>query len=282
MRIRRAPSLLRLLAALVTLALVAGACGGSGDTSEPSLPTIQLEATSAVLAASVDRTVDLGSYNFDMIAEVGVPGFGINVKLRADGSVDVRTGSAAINVDMSDMFESFGEEPGVDMAMDMLGGGLISMIVTPDAAYMNIDGFGSVMGIDTDWVKVPIGAGMLPTDSFGLGDPTQMLGDLTAAGEVTEIGPDTVRGVPVTHYQVLLDPMLFEQFGVGDMISADLPVDVYIDASGLIRRIQGNFSVDGATGGVAMELYDFGAGDPIEVPSGGDVTELDPAAMFGF
>ncbi len=269
--------------ALVAVALVAASCGGGTTTSTPSLPTIRLEASTAVLAASVDRTVDLGSYNFEMIAEVGVPGFDIAVTIRADGSVDAVANRAAINVDMSDMFDAIADEPGAELAAGLLGEGVFRWVVTPEAAYLDLGSFGGVLGVDTGWVKMPIDAGMLPTDGFGLGDPNQILGDLDAAGDVVEVGPDTVRGLPVTHFQVKLDTSAFAAAGASamvEMFGTDLPLDVYIDAQGVIRRVQGSFSGGGATGGFAMELFDFGAGERITVPSDDDVTTFDPAAFL--
>lgn len=274
-------------ALLAVAALTLAACGRGDEPAASPLPTVQLDATTAVLAASVDRTVEVGSYNYAMIAEVGLPGFDVGVKLRATGSVDLVGDALSIEVDLRDAFEAFGDEPGANLAADMLGGGEFVMVVTRDAAYMDVSSFRDLLGVDTRWVQVPLDAGMLPTDGFGLGDPTVLVTELAAAGEVTEIGPDTVRGVPVTHFQVVLDPVLLADLGVGADLVGSAPLDVYIDAHGLIRRVQASFGAaagggfGGIEGGVAVELFDFGAGDPVRVPSPGDVTSLLGSGLLG-
>ena len=96
-----------------------------------------------------------------------------------------------------------------------------------------------------------------------------------------EIGPDQVRGVPATRFRVTVDAS--EIADLADVsCNGDFPIDVWVDATGLVRRIEGSFGIDGVNGAVAMEFYDFGVDPGIEVPSGGDVLELDLGALMDF
>ena len=265
---------------LLALTLLAAACSSSSESGGIDLPTVELEASTAVLAASVGRTVEVGDYHFEMIAEISAPEVGGAITFKADGSADVSVGALQMNLDMSSIFDAI---PGGAAALgDMPFDGTLRMIVTAQSIYMSMPGLTDEIPGGAEWIAMPLDGGFIPTDelSFGLGDPTAMFADLEGAGEVTEIGQDQVRGVPTTRFRVTISSETLGDVG-SELFLADVPIDVWIDEMGLIRRIEGSFEADGASGAVAMEFFDFGRDADITIPSGDDVFEFDLGAFFG-
>src|SRR5262249_30818362 len=120
-------------------------------------------------------------------------------------------------------------------------------------------------------------------------DPRLMLDALTtAAASVDEVGPETVRGERTTRYRIDIDERkLFEQAQSGSQTSGTsgtmpdlgttvfpaMTADAWIDAAGLVRRLQlrqdRSVVVDPATSGSAIgglsqpytvttEFFDYG------------------------
>jgi hypothetical protein len=112
-------------------------------------------------------------------------------------------------------------------------------------------------------------------------DPTQYLLWLSALGPgITKIGEEEVRGVPTSRYRAAVDLNLLEEQAppgkeaewaayvqtLRDRLGlAFIPVEVWVDDEGLIRRFnhEYGFSTEGTTAVVTTELFDFGI--PVEV-----------------
>jgi hypothetical protein len=123
------------------------------------------------------------------------------------------------------------------------------------------------------------------------GNPGDMLASLTAiSGSEKKISATVIRGVPATEYQVNVDPAKaagrlpgweresFSQFAK-TLGSGTIPVDVWVDAQNLVRRMQMSFSPSASTGGLAgmggpgemrliesIDFYDFGVPVRVSVP----------------
>jgi hypothetical protein len=107
-------------------------------------------------------------------------------------------------------------------------------------------------------------------------DPTQYLLWLSALGPgITKIGEEDVRGVPTSRYRAAVDLNLLEEQAppgkeaewaayvqtLRDRLGlAFIPVEVWVDDEGLIRRFnhEYGFSTEGTTAVVTTELFDFG------------------------
>ena len=156
------------------------------------------------------------------------------------------------------------------------------------------EGFGDVFGTDTPWISfdfVRAGASATGVDMGGLsglnGDPTQGLALLKGASDdIEELGTEDVRGVETTHYRATIDierafreqgevtdPDQFERF-LDTLGATTIPVDVWIDDEGRVRRQSYEHSVPGGKATATMELYDFGTDEPIELPSPEEVTDV--------
>jgi hypothetical protein len=112
-------------------------------------------------------------------------------------------------------------------------------------------------------------------------DPTQYLLWLSALGPgITKIGEEDVRGVPTSRYRATVDLNALEAQAppgkedewaayvqtLRDRLGlASIPVEVWVDKEGLIRRFnhEYGFSAEGTTAVVTTELFDFGA--PVDV-----------------
>jgi hypothetical protein len=150
------------------------------------------------------------------------------------------------------------------------------------------------------WVKVDLpdaeslgSLGSAGSNSLS-NDPSQALSFLLGASQsFTLIGSERVRGVATKHYHLLLDlnraatqlpsdrqanyRKMIENLG-----TTTIPADVWIDARGLIRRMQLNNIPLGSAGDRSpnssidetIELYDFGVSVNVTPPPASEVTNL--------
>jgi hypothetical protein len=123
-------------------------------------------------------------------------------------------------------------------------------------------------------------------------DPTQYLLWLSALGPgVTKIGEEDVRGVPTSRYRAAVDLNALESQAppgkesewaayvqaLRDRLGlAFIPVEVWVDEEGLIRRFnhEYGFSAEGTTAVVTTELFDFGVPVDVTAPSPDQVVTM--------
>jgi hypothetical protein len=123
-------------------------------------------------------------------------------------------------------------------------------------------------------------------------DPTQYLLWLSALGPgITKIGEEDVRGVPTSRYRAAVDLNLLEQQAppgkeaewaayvqaLRDRLGlAFIPVEVWVDGDGLIRRFnhEYGFSAEGTTAVVTTEIFDFGTPVNVQAPPVDQVVTL--------
>jgi hypothetical protein len=96
--------------------------------------------------------------------------------------------------------------------------------------------------------------------SFNLGqaDPSKLLDYLRSTSKVQKVGTATIRGVATTHYVAHLQ-----------VDAKRVPLDVWVDGSGLVRRLRVNWSTVNAS----VDLFDFGDVN-IDVPASSDTVDL--------
>jgi hypothetical protein len=127
-----------------------------------------------------------------------------------------------------------------------------------------------------------------PGGPRGPNDPLWPLDALFGAtGDAVQIGQETVRGVPATHYRVTVDLVRADAaLPAGVSVPSGpyrslraLPAEVWLDAAGLARRISVNS--EPATADAVwsiVELWDFGVAADITPPGPDEV--LAPAEAF--
>ena len=169
--------------------------------------------------------------------------------------------------------------------------------------YMRFPVLSQLLEGGKEWVKFDIeeigkaqGIDLSQFAQFGQADPSQALQYLRAvSGEVEDKGTEEVRGVSTTRYEAKVDLRKFPDVLPDDQREAaeesvdtlieqlggesELPMEVWIDDDGLIRRQRFNFSFDPETGpGYSfrydMELYDFGVEVNVQPPPEEDTADL--------
>lgn len=259
---------LGILLALV-LALAASACGGSESTAE------QAPQDAIVLAAS--KTNEAGTYKADITGAMEVAGQ--SVDMSGTGAFD----SAKKQGQMSYTMTLAGQDIDMDMVFDFP---IIYMHIPPEIGPLP----GSKTWVKMDFEKLGqkqgIDFGQLM--QAGQSDPSQGLDYLRGVSDVHAVGEEDVRGVPTTHYTGVVDlqalgakdPELKEQLDqlVERSGVSDVPVEVWIDDEGFVRRMKQTLEGNGS--GLQMnmtmttELYDFGTDVTIEKPPANDVVDF--------
>jgi hypothetical protein len=175
-----------------------------------------------------------------------------------------------------------------------VGGKTITVLLRLPYIYLRVGGK-TIKG--KPWAKADIAA---YTRALGAGeelntsvDPSKWIDYLKAAGEVTVIGHETLRGVPATHYHVLVDLTRYQdvvpaalrvqarqQAALIARISGQshLPIDVWVDAKRLIRRYQVDtplcFNGQRASESVNVELYGYGRQTIPQPPPAFEVSDI--------
>lgn len=187
---------------------------------------------------------------------------------------------------------------GGQMQMQMVMADGTFYIQLPTALASKIPG-------DKQWVSLNLaklgqaanlqGLGSLVSSSSTLNNPGEYLDFLRSAssGSVQNLGQETINGVATTHYSGELDysklpdavPAADRQ-GVQQLVSElekrakvpNMPVDVWIDGSNLVRQIKMNLdeTVKGQSVSVAMteDFTDYGAQPAPTIPAASQTTDL--------
>lgn len=187
------------------------------------------------------------------------------------------------------------------------------------AFTMNVDGekleFDFVFVMPVMYVRSPLFASELPDgkswmkidlvragEEFGLdldalmsSRPTDALASLeSTTGEVEEVGTETVRGIETTRYRATIDFDKAAAEGPEDLRESmgrireltglsTVPVEVWIDEDGLVRRLTQNQKLPDGAGRMetelTMDLYDFGPRVEVDPPPSNKV--FDATALAG-
>jgi hypothetical protein len=146
-------------------------------------------------------------------------------------------------------------------------------------ARFNVEGFTQALGA----------SGSANTSS----DPSEWLDFLKAAGQASTVGRQTLRGVPTTHYHVLVDFARFPavvpaRLSAGAQREAALlkrisgqsilPIDVWIDRRNLVRRYQVQIPLcyggERTSESENVELYDYGTQNIPTPPPLSEVSDI--------
>jgi hypothetical protein len=263
----------RLALVVVPVAVVLSACSsGSSSSSSPSSskPTVTVPAPLAtgsqaatLIAESVDKAAERQSAR--MSGRVTIEAAGETRTLPLNGALDFRSGAFEFAFDLSRlgvpgsdrkvqarmidrvMYVTFGDLEGA------AGGALSSLLDGKAWVKLDLESLGQ--GADN-----ATGGGLAQADPGGV---LELLRDI---GEVETIGPETLRGVPTTHYRGTID-------------TADMPVDVWVDGDGQTRKVAATLDQAGIKVDTEVEYYDFGVELDLSAPPADEV--LDFTDIFG-
>jgi hypothetical protein len=293
-----------MLAAL--LAGVVAGCGGGG-------PAVAGEPISlAELADAATTSADAATGRFEFSLEMIFPGSEEPFGFSGAGAFDTTADRASLSFDMSafagmlgGLFAGVAGSDAPDLGdpdawrIDTVQDGLVM--------YMRFPAVADQLPGGKPWVRMELGsAGKAQGFDFSQleqltsNDPRKILDYLRAvSGEIETVGTEELRGVATSHYRATIDLRRYgklvpaaereelktmlgeivEQSGIGD-----IPVNVWVDESGLVRKLEVAFSAtqpgttESASVSMTFELYDYGKEIEIEVPAASDVVD---AATLG-
>lgn len=289
-------------AAAVVLALALGATGCSATADDGA---VQVEAGSFQgrgaaqrLGRAAQATIEVTT--LQVAATTSISGFSGrgDVSVSTEGAVDLDAGRARLAVDAGDALGGLGR------LADL---GHLEAIADGGSVYLRSEALSRLADADGKWLKVD--ADGLTGGRFGevLGpqqlDPSAFLDLLTDVGApVTELGTEDVRGVSTTHVEAevtfaqVLDDLpaerrerlesLLDGLAVGAADLPPVPVEAWVDADGLVRKLSltvdlgaGKATADRGLGDLVVtetvELFGFGEPVDIQVPDPADVADVD-------
>jgi hypothetical protein len=291
------------LAPLALALVVAGAgCGGGKDASSTSLPVLEDFQPVAAATARTD------SARFEMELSMQIPGFDQAFSFTASGASDEKSGKGEFTMDLGSFAELMGGLAGSMGGKAPAGFGdpenwKLEMRLDGTVAYMHMPLLAGKLPGGKEWVRLDLekaaslqGLDLAQLQGFAEGsDPRQMLDFLRAvSSEVTRVGTEDVRGVETTHYFAVVDfqkaladlakksgqSSLLTQLGGFASSLQNVPLDVWVDADNLVRRMNMDlsFAVPGQSGeakvSMAMEIFDYGQPVTVDVPPASDTVDF--------
>jgi len=290
-------------------ALLLAGCGGGDSTSAVVGEPISFEQLAASASTSAEATS--GRFSFDL--SFAIAGADEPLALSGEGAFDTTSKRASFSVDMSSLAKLLGgfvtSFPGADKSdlpdFDDPAGWKIELVQDGDVGYVRLPAIDGQLPEGKTWVRGT--AGDVKTggfdfkelDSFTQNDPRDVLEALRGlSGDIETVGSDELRGVETTHYRALLDPAELMHKATGtnadaasifDRLSqtgvAEVPLDIWVDANGLVRKLALDVEVPEASSGpagsvsLAFELWDYGERVEIDVPPAAQVA--DASALRG-
>jgi hypothetical protein len=203
-----------------------------------------------------------------------------DVTFKADGAFDPKKRIGRMNLDMSQL----GQVQGGQGSPYNLG--YATFILAGTAMYMRIPLLRQTYPTLKPWVKIDLrhlarSGGLDSFLQFGAGgDPSSVLGYLKGVGRLDKEGTEEVRGVSTTHYSGTIDVRKLKGGEELRRLTANdkLPVDVWVDDDGYVRREKWKEKVDFGNRktdiDLNLELFDFGTSVQAEPPAASTVTDL--------
>ncbi len=285
----------KLAAALAAPLLFLSACATAADRPGPDVGAGPDSAALVALRAAPALAAEAGTARFEMTFSYATPDG--PVEMVATGAYDAAR--FAMELDVAALLE--GVAGSVDEAVPQGFDEPMEMVLAGGTAYLRLPLLESLTGV-SGWLSADAGDLDGRADALGLAGtathPAHLLEVLRGlADDLDERGSELVRGVPTTRYQgtVELDDVLdavppgerrglqAELEGLMSLGGRSVPVEVWIDADGLVRRMQmrfdhlgeeaGTFDVAGSAT-MTLDLFDVGEPVDIAVPGPDEVTPL--------
>lgn len=244
----------------------------------------------ALVVRAADQTAAVPTAGFVMTTRVEPADGSAAVTISSTGVYDRTTGRLQTTVDLGRVLGGAGGT----------GSGLAGTVETVEDGsiiYLHSDVFERALPQHTAWVKVdtsrlaitsPIGAAAsldgTATDPGGLLDALRGIGPDTHVVERVDLD-----GVPTTHYRGTVDieraaaaapaadrarlRAAFARLGL-DASVVSIPMDVWVDDDGDVRRVAADVSSGGATATVTIDYRDLGRPDPLAIPAPDEVTDI--------
>lgn len=276
--------------AVVALLLAGGGSGGSNVA----------RVAPGRLAEAADVTTRAGGAQVAIVGTVSAPELPTPLTLSGTGHVNFDPSEAQLTFTMSGF-------PAAEQAE--IPGGTLTMneIYKSATLYMESSLLAGKLPGGARWMKLDLSSvgeamGLDPSSLTSSGaNPTQYLSYLKdGAGTATVVGREVVRGVPTTHYKSELNLLKAAEAQAGanraqahtafqklvaETGQSSLPVEVWLDAQGRVRRM--SLAIDVAASGhdvqtkMQTEYFDFGASASVNPPAEVEVYDATEAALQG-
>jgi hypothetical protein len=289
---------------LALLALLPAGCGGGGGS--PVVAGEPIDYRELVRSASTSAEATSGRFAFGMTMTLPIADEPFSFS--GEGAFDAASERASFAVDMSSFAKLLGglfaglAGPNAADAPDFDDpeGWKIEVVQDGDVGYLRFPALDGQLPDGKSWIRADgdeTSVGGFDFDQLGQftsSDPRELLESLRAVGsDIETVGSERLRGVETTHYRAVIDPAdlakvaakeqprseslvdsITSQSGLGEV-----PVDVWIDAQGLVRKLSMQFSAtDPGTSqssevSLAFELWDYGERVEIALPPASQVAE---------
>jgi len=276
---------------VAAIAVVLAACSGGNGGQK-----VAVVATPTGLAQAASHTAAARTGHVDMAIDTVANG--VQSHFGATGAFDAERHLFSMSLDLSSLLSASVRTPSSNSSgpSNSTLASTANVIATNDVVYLDFPLFARVVGVQTQWMSVPANTG---ASTFDVADPSAFLDFLRGAGgEVDDMGREQVRGVDTTHLHttVRLRDALNTASGAdrdrlqraidqlsqngSSLLDADMPTDVFIDDSGMVRELVFDFSVPDSTGSTAakstltVDLFDFGTDVGINPPPADQVTDV--------
>ncbi|MEU9554110.1 hypothetical protein [Streptomyces fumanus] len=266
-------------AAGVLAGTVLTACGGDGGdagTKDGKGQGQQRTQGAAAVRSAYDRTAEAETAR--MTLKVTTAAEGRSVTAQGKGAIDLAEGDSVMTVSAE--------------------GQRIEQRVVDQALYQKLPGgSGGQQTGGKPWVKIDLkkAAAHSGAGDQGIGDPAQSVAYAKGISEkdVTRTGEEKVGGVDTTRYRVNVDVADLPQGDtLREQVGPTLPMDVWLDEQGRIRRQQIDMTVKASgSGGSASpqqvkvrtvtEFSGFGTEVEAEPPAAGQVTDVTDKVLKG-
>nr|CAK50966.1 putative lipoprotein [Streptomyces ambofaciens]CAK51204.1 putative lipoprotein [Streptomyces ambofaciens] len=275
------------VAAVMASAVLTG-CGGDEEPKSQKAGTASSGSASASgdAGAQEQGTTQVRAA-YDRTAEAETAKMTINMKLSAPQESITTDGKGALDFQEGDSVMTVTAQ-----------GKSIEQRVVDQVLYQKVPGQKAPGG--KTWMKIDLkkAAQALGVNAGQIGDPAQSAAYAKAITDqdVTKVGQEKIDGVDTTHYKVSVD--VAELPGGGQLrrqVGPTLPMQVWLDGDGRLRRQQLDMSVKGAPSAGAkaensaapqqikmtmvMNYSDFGTEVEAQAPPAGQVADMTNEVM---
>ena len=279
---------------ILVLPLVAVALASCGGTQGVSVEAV---------AQAAEKTTDARTSRLSFTTVFRADGE--SVELHADGTMDYQRNVGRMTMDLGDLSDSAGSS---------FWNGKVEMIFDGLVYYMRLPPeLARELGATKPWLKMDVrkigkSAGLdLGSLAQVQQNPAELMQFLRAVGQdVEKVGEEEVRGIDTTRFRTTIEPAKAAAYGAATANVSpelrralrnrldelrkkgkldDIPVDVWLDADGLVRKLVMHYD-DEAEGArvrstVTMELFDFGIDVRVRNPPAREVIDIAQFAQGG-
>jgi hypothetical protein len=288
-----------LAGSFAALAVAAGCGGGSGTSAAGE--SIGLAQLSRAAATSADASSGRFAFSF----EASMPDSDEAFAFAGEGAFDAASRRGSFSFDFSSIAKLLGKGffGGIPVSgwpdFDEPGAWQLEAIQDGDVSYVRFPALDSQLPAGKSWVRADAastvkaqGLDLTPFKQFDGEDRAEMLDYLrAAAGEIETVGTEELRGTSTTHYRATVDLEKYASLArpserddpdsfLGKALptdGADIPVDVWLDGQGFVRKLEMTLTADEGTASMDFELWDYGQAVAIELPPADEV--IDESAL---